>query len=118
MALELNGTTVFGKQSRNLDPVQSRSTDAKQNPVPAPTSRAQNSGTGPPPKRLATYSYSSFAPSSLQDSLTCLHSSLHLPDLHELTEQKPAEMPAGRHFIKLHQAMRPARFDSLIEPDE
>ena len=34
------------------------------------------------------------------------------------TEHKPAEMPAGRHFINLHQAMLPASFDSLIEPDE
>lgn len=114
MALELNGTTVFGRQSKNLDPVQSRSTDAKQNPVPAPTSRAQNSGTGPPPKRLATYSYSSFAPSSLQDNLICLHSSLYLRKLHELTEQSPAKLPVGRHLIVLHQVMQPASLKSRI----
>ena len=63
MTLEFQGTTVFGRQSMNL---QSSRIDAKTNPVAAPTRRAQNSGTVPPPRRLATYSYSSFAPSSLR----------------------------------------------------
>ena len=62
MTLEFQGTMVFGRQSINL---QSRRIDAKKNPVAAPTRRAQTSGTRPPPRRLATYSYSSFAPSSL-----------------------------------------------------
>lgn len=62
MTLEFQGTTVFGRQSMNL---QSSRIDAKTNPVAAPTRRAQTSGTEPPPRRLATYSYSSFAPSSL-----------------------------------------------------
>ncbi len=65
MTLEFQGTMVFGRQSRKL---QSRRIDANTNPVPAPTMRASSSGTGPPPKLLATYSYSSFAPSSLQSS--------------------------------------------------
>lgn len=62
MTLEFQGTMVFGRQSRKL---QSRRIDANTNPVPAPTMRASSSGTGPPPRLLATYSYSSFAPSSL-----------------------------------------------------
>ena len=63
MTLEFQGTIVLGRQSMNL---QSSRIDAKKNPVAAPTRRAQTSGTEPPPRRLATYSYSSFAPSSLR----------------------------------------------------
>ena len=53
MTLEFQGTTVFGRQSMNL---QSSRIEAKTNPVAAPTRRAQTSGTEPPPRRLATYS--------------------------------------------------------------
>lgn len=69
MTLEFQGTMVLGRQSMKL---QSSRMVANTNPVPAPTRRASTSGTGPPPKLFATYSYSSFAPSSLHSSHTML----------------------------------------------
>ena len=49
MTLEFQGTTVFGRQSMNL---QSSRIEAKTNPVAAPTRRAQTSGTEPATQTL------------------------------------------------------------------